>query len=160
MHDFRPRADWPDSSGSGDDDLVHLNPKIARFAGGASLLAGAIGLLDGVQVLASVTIHSTWAVAPYALAALGATLLALAHGVFRARELHALAALIVSSLLTVAAGVWAVFAMSHGFFAIYAFWAPACGALSVALTAVSLPACERAARARKRLSGQGLNLGR
>ena len=142
-----------------DDDLVHLNPKIARFASASALLAGALLALDGIQVLASVTVSGAWAAGPWLLIGLGVVLGVLAAKASRARRAAMIGTVMVCALSALASAIWAVFAMSRGLFTLYAVWAPPAALTAAVLAAVSLPACDRAERARERLAKSGLALG-
>ena len=79
---------------AGDDDLKDVNPSFPKAAAGFTLLAGALGVLTGAQVLLSVRIFApTWAIVPYVLIALGAVQVVLARSVFTARVRGAVAAM-------------------------------------------------------------------
>jgi len=142
-----------------DVDLRNVNPTFPKIAAGAALLSGALAIMNAVQTLGSVVIHSAWWLAPYVLLALGAGLVYLAKNLFTARRWAALAVLVVGSVLAFTSAAWLYYAVTHGFIALYVVWTPMGAVVSVALGAASLPACDRATLARQRLAAQGMNLG-
>ena len=142
-----------------DADLRDVNPALPKVAAGFTLFAGAVATLNAVQTLLSVRIFSAWAIVPYVLIAFGVSLVFLARRVFTARGWAAIGVLVAGSLLVVVSGVWLLFAVSHGFIALYALWTPVFALVAVVMCALSLPACERAARARSSLAAQGLSIG-
>jgi hypothetical protein len=142
-----------------DADLRDVNPGFPKIAAGFTLLAGVVAILNAVQTLASVQIFSLWFVVPYVLIAVGVGLVFLARKVFTARGWAAIAVLVAGSLLALLSAAWLFFAVSHGFIALYALWTPVFALVAVGMCAASLPACDRAARARTSLAAQGLSIG-
>jgi hypothetical protein len=116
--------------------------------------------LNALQTLLSVVIFSPlWAVAPYVLLALGAALVVIARSVFLARPWAAFSGIGVGAGLAAVSGAWLVFAMTNGFFALYALWTPVGALAAVALCAAALAPCRRAEVARTKLRAEGLDLG-
>ena len=146
-------------SANDDADLRDVNPRLPKIAAGFTLLAGAVAILNAVQTLTSVRISSAWLVMPYVLIAAGVGLIFLARKVFTARGWAAIGVLAAGSLLALLSAVWLVFAVSHGFIALYAIWTPVFSLVAVVMCGVSLPACDRAERARRSLAAQGLSIG-
>ena len=140
-------------------DLRDVNPRTPKIAAGFTLLSGATALLNAVQSLTTVRIHSAWFVVPYLLMVAGGILIFFAHKVFTARGWAAIGVLVAGSLLGLLSTAWLVFGVSHGFLAFYALWTPAFALVCVVMCAASLPSCDRAARARRSLAAQGLSLG-
>ena len=140
-------------------DFRDINPRLPKIAAGFTLLAGVTAILNGVQTVATVHIYSAWFVVPYALMVAGSGLVPLAHKVFTARGWAAIGVLVGGSLLGLGSTVWLLFSVSHGFVAFYALWTPAFALVAVVTSAASLPACDRARRARSSLAAQGLSIG-
>ena len=149
----------PGPAANDDADLRDVNPTFPKVAAGFALLAGVVAILNAVQTLASVQIYSAWFVMPFVLIGVGAGLVFLARKVFTARGWAATGVLVAGSLLFLLSAAWLVFAVSHGFIALYALWTPVFALVAVGMCAACLPACERAERARRSLAAQGLSIG-
>ncbi len=143
-----------------DAHLQNINPKFPKAAAGFVLLAGALGILTALQTFLSVVIFSRfWALAPYVLLALGVALVVIARSVFLARPWAAFSAIGVGAGLAAASGAWLVFAVTNGFFALYALWTPGAALLCVAFSIAALAPCRRAEDARASLRAEGLSIG-
>jgi hypothetical protein len=153
------RAPETVSMGADDDIACAMPPVIARLAGGALALAGAVVALTGMQTLMMVTVRGPLAAAPYVLAGLGVPHLLLGAMVFRARAWAALLGMGGSGLLTLSSGAWLVFTVGHGLFSLYALAAPFVSIAALVVVLVGLEPCQRASAARARLRAQGLDLG-
>jgi hypothetical protein len=148
------------ASPTDDEDLKYVNPTFPKAAAGFTLLAGALGILTGIQALTTVRIFAAlWAVVPYVLIALGGALVVLSKSVFIARPWAAISVMSVAALLAVASGGWLVFAVANGFIALYAIWTPVWSLLAVGFCAAALAPSLRAERVRERLRAEGLGLG-
>lgn len=144
----------------GEDELAHLNPTLPKVAAGFTLLAGALAILNGVQTLTSVHVRSLgWSMVPWLLMLLGGALVYFAKNTFTARSWAAVGVLAVGSVLVLASAAWLYFAVNNGFIALYAIWTPMGALLAVLLCAASIPACDRATRARQALAAQGMSIG-
>lgn len=142
-----------------DHDLAALSPFWPKVAAALLAVAGLCGALGSLQTWTTVDIDSGWFIAPILNALLGVASIAVAARLVGARRWAAITALVLASLLTFASGVWAVYAVSNRFIAVFVLIAPLMALVSVGVAAVSIGACDRADKARDRLRAQGLELG-
>src|SRR5690349_19533439 len=122
-----------------DDDLARAGtPGVVRSAGVALLVTGMFGVLHVIQIYGLVVaIRGPLPLLPPLMgidpvAAIG-TGLALA----RARSWAGLAAVVVSSVLVVAAGLWFVFALGNGIISLFGMVVPAMATVALLLAVVA-----------------------
>jgi len=140
-------------------DLAALSPFWPKVAAALVALGGVCAVLGSLQTWTTVDIMTEMAVFPVIDALLGVVCVLLATRLLTARRWAAIASLVVSALLTLASGVWGVYALTNRFIAVFVILAPVMCLAATGLAAVSIAACDRAERARARLSAQGLDLG-
>jgi hypothetical protein len=141
-----------------EQDLAALSPFWPRVGAALTALGGLCAVLGSLQTWTTVDIDSAMAVVPVASAILGVASIAVARLV-SARTWAVITALALSGLLVLLTGIFCVFALSSGFIAVFVILAPPMCLGATVVDAASIGACERAERARARLSSQGLDLG-
>jgi hypothetical protein len=144
---------------SDEHDLAALSPFWPKVAAAMVALAGVCAVLGSLQTWTTVDIATEIAAGPILDAVLGVACIILATRLLGARRWAAIASLATTALLTLASGVWCVFAVSNTFIAVFVLLAPVMSLAATGLAGVSIGACDRADRARARLAAQGLELG-
>ena len=142
-----------------DHDLAALSPFWPKVAAALLAVAGLCALLGSFQTWITVDIMDAWVIVPVLDALLGVAGIAVAARLVGARRWAAIAALVLAALLTLATGVWCIFALTHLLYAVFIIVAPPLSVFATLLAAVSISACDRADKARERLRAQGLELG-
>ncbi len=142
-----------------EQDLAALSPFWPKVAAALVALGGVCAFLGSLQTWTTVEILTEMAVFPVIDAVLGVVCILLATRLLSARRWAAITSLAVSAVLTLSTGVWGVYALSNGFLAVFVILAPVMCLAGTGLAAVSIGACDRAEKARERLSAQGLDLG-
>jgi hypothetical protein len=142
-----------------EQDLAALSPFWPRVGAALTALGGLCAVLGSLQTWTTVDIDSAMAVVPVASAILGVASIAVAARLVSARTWAVITALALSGLLVLLTGIFCVFALSSGFIAVFVILAPPMCLGATVVDAASIAACERAERARARLSSQGLDLG-
>lgn len=141
-------------------DLAALSPFWPKVAASLTAVGGLCAILGSLQTWMTVDIENDMmAIFPVLDAIVGIACIATATRLVSARRWAAITALVLSALLTVSAGIWGVYAFANHFYAVFVILgAPMCLA-ATGVDAASIGACDRAERARDRLSAQGLDLG-
>ncbi len=142
-----------------DEDLRALSPMLCKVAGGALALTGLFAVLASGQTWLTVEIRGPMMVAPYAIFLLGIACIVAGAKLAGARRWAAVVGLVAVGLLVVVGGGWFVYAFIHRFVAFFVMLTPGAAVAAVVLAAIALPACDRAERARARLSAKGIDLG-
>jgi hypothetical protein len=145
---------------SDEHDLAALSPFWPKVAAAMTALGGLCAILGSLQTWTTVEIESAaMAALPAVDAIIGVACIATATRLVSARRWAAITALVLAALLTLLSGVWGIYALTNGFIAVFVILAPPMCLAATAIDAASIGACDRAEKARDRLSAQGLDLG-
>jgi hypothetical protein len=149
----------PTGTATEDDIAAAVPPLLARLAGGATALAGAIVGLTGAQTLLIVTVRGAMALAPPLMGVIGLAEMVIAVMVFRSRAWAVVLAIGSGTLLAITSTVWLVFSVAHGLFSLVALGAPLVSVAAIIFAVLAVGPSQRATAARERLKAQGMNLG-
>ena len=141
-------------------DIAATAPTLlVRVGAGLVLVAGAVAFLTGLQSALLVTIRGPMSLAPYALLVLGFATVVAATLIWRMRGYGAIAATALTGVQIVVTSIWLFYSFGHGFFTLYALFAPLAQVVGVVFAAVSIAPCVRASAGRARLAAAGLDFG-
>jgi len=144
---------------SDEQDLAALSPFWPKVGAAMTAIGGLCAVLGSLQTWMTVEIESAMAAFPIIDALLGVACIVTATRLVSARRWAAIAGLVLSALLTGTTAIWGIFALTNGFIAVFVIVAPPMCLAATGIDAASIGACDRAEKARDRLSAQGLDLG-
>lgn len=143
-----------------DEDMDALSQLgMARGAGGALAVAGLSTILSCVQIGLVGGYDGILRVVTWFLVALGVAMIALAAKVAGAWRWATVTAIASAGVLFVVTVAWAILAWLSHFIAFFLLLSPVVYVTALVLAIVALPTCDRAERARARLSKEGIDLG-
>jgi hypothetical protein len=142
-------------------DLDHAHaPTPGVIASAVSLgLAGALGAVTGLQLLAFVFISPWVALVPYLMLVAGGLLVWSGLGVYKLRALQGNVGLGLALLATPGSSAWIVLSWQAGMISLAALLWPPAALTAAVFTFKQLAYLRRATAARERLEDAGLSLG-
>ncbi len=128
---------------------------------GAAIGTGLVGLLlllGALQLSAFVRLSGVLAHAPKAMGALGVVFVIMAAKIYRQRFFAVIAGLVGSAAVFFASGGFFIFLGSRGGFSLIMMLTPLLALAAALVDGLAIGPVIRAARARRRLAGQGLDV--
>ena len=143
-----------------DDLALAGTPKAVKISGGMLALAGGFGVLHVIQIWFSLVFLVTlplvlWIV--MTLAAIACVVFGI--GFSRARSWAVWPSIPSAAVLWLVGAGWFVYAFVHGYLNLFGFIVPFLSFVAIISLAFSVSSCMRTARARERLSSEGIDLG-
>ena len=159
----RSHAAAADLEAASDQEQADLEasstPRIAKLAGAATLLAGAITALTAVQTLTWVRLAGWLRAVPPSLLVLGVATAVIGAPFARGRGWAAIAATAMSGLLALTTSAWLVFSVANALFSLFALGSPVLALAAAGLAAAAIDSCLQVTGARRRLAERGLGFG-